>query len=179
MVSLYFVFTVTQHYTTSLSVLKYLLLLTCIREMRHLQDSHTVITSYLIYRYWQGSVGSIYYPMQALGVLTLTSKVCQHVSDNINVPFTWQSQKAFKLVNLWILDGNLKNSVLLWNFMVIWSDILDSDMVESPSGRRATFLWLNSSSLLPNPVGFTFTVLNWCCGTLLADLERSISPLDV
>ena len=36
--------------------------LTCIKEMKHLQDSHTVITSYFI---WQGSVGSIYYPLCA------------------------------------------------------------------------------------------------------------------
>ena len=40
MVLLYFSFVATQHYTTSLLVLKYLLLLTRIREMKHLQDSH-------------------------------------------------------------------------------------------------------------------------------------------
>ena len=37
-VLLYFAFIVKWHYATSLLVLKYLLLLTCIREMIHLQD---------------------------------------------------------------------------------------------------------------------------------------------
>ena len=49
-------------------------------------------------------------------------------------------------------------------------------MVDSPSGRCASFLWLNSSSSLPSPGGFTVTVPNQCCGTLLADLLQKDFP---
>ena len=89
--------------------------------MKHLQDSHIIgLTSY-----WQGSVGSIYYPLQALGFLTVTSMVHWHMPDNINIPFTWQSQKAFRLANWWMVEGILYISVLLWNLLLIYLDILD------------------------------------------------------
>ena len=43
---------------------------------------------YLLLYIKQGSVGSKSYPLQALGLLTSTSKVHQHVSQIISVPFT-------------------------------------------------------------------------------------------
>ena len=62
---------------------------------------------------------------------------------------------------------------ILWSFsqiywIMMWWIVLQVGVLH--------FLWLNSSSSLPSPGGFTVTVPNQCCGTLLADLLQKDFP---
>ena len=65
------------------------------------------------------------------------------MSDNMNVPFTCQSQKAFRLVFLWVVEGNLIKVMCSYDkFYDHLVRYLDYDVVECPSGRCASFMTL-------------------------------------
>ena len=65
------------------------------------------------------------------------------MSNNMNALLTCQSQNAFRLVFLWIVEENLFNVLFkILNFVIIYWDILDYNVVECPSGKHLPFILL-------------------------------------
>ena len=61
----------------------------------------------------------------------------------MNAPLTFQSQNAFRLDLLWIVEENLLSvHFKMLNFVIGYWDISDYDVVECPSGKHLPFILL-------------------------------------
>ena len=88
-------------------------------------------------------MGAIYYPLHTYYFSKSTSKFQQHMLHNMNALLTFQSQNAFRLVFLWLVEENLLSVLFkILNFVIVYWDISDYNMVECPSGKWFPFILL-------------------------------------